>query len=161
MDAEKFGAFIAGARKEKNMTQKALAERLHVTDKAVSRWERGLGYPDIHTLEPLAAALGVGLLELLHGERSENGPDARGDRAASDAVGFFKAAYGARIRQSRLYEQAALRAMQAVGAVFLICSVFFRAQLQARVPLWLVIAAAALELPLLALYLCLRRKNGR
>ena len=49
MDAEKFGAFIAAARKEKNMTQKALAERLHVTDKAVSRWERGLGYPDIHT----------------------------------------------------------------------------------------------------------------
>mgnify|MGYP002802871563 FL=1 len=54
MDAEKFGAFIAAARKEKNMTQKALAEKLHVTDKAVSRWERGLGFPDIHTIEPHA-----------------------------------------------------------------------------------------------------------
>lgn len=42
MDAEKFGAFIAAARKEKNMTQKALAGKLHVTDKAVSRWERGV-----------------------------------------------------------------------------------------------------------------------
>ena len=58
MDAEKFGAFIAAARKEKNMTQKALAGKLHVTDKAVSRWERGLGFPDIHTIEPLAEALG-------------------------------------------------------------------------------------------------------
>lgn len=79
MDAEKFGAFIAAARKEKNMTQKALAEKLHVTDKAVSRWERGLGFPDIHTIEPLAEALGVSLLELLHAERETAAPDAGAD----------------------------------------------------------------------------------
>ena len=69
MEAEKFGKFIAALRKEKEITQAELAEKLHVTDKAVSRWERGLGYPDIHTLEPLADALGVTLTELMKCEK--------------------------------------------------------------------------------------------
>ena len=42
MDAKKFGAFVADIRKENNMTQADLAEKIHVTDKAVSRWERGV-----------------------------------------------------------------------------------------------------------------------
>ena len=50
MDAKKFGAFLAATRKEKNMTQAQLAEKIDVTDKAVSRWERGLGFPDITTM---------------------------------------------------------------------------------------------------------------
>ena len=66
MEVKELGQFIAGLRKEKQMTQAELAERLHVTDKAVSRWERGVGYPDINTLEPLADALGVTLTELMN-----------------------------------------------------------------------------------------------
>lgn len=62
MDAKKFGAFIAAMRKEKNMTQMDLARKLQVTDKAVSKWERGLGFPDINTIEPLADALGLSVL---------------------------------------------------------------------------------------------------
>ena len=54
MDAKEFGAFLAQVRRERNMTQAELAQQLHVTDKAVSRWERGIGLPDINTLEPLA-----------------------------------------------------------------------------------------------------------
>ena len=50
MDAKKFGNFIAQARREQKLTQAQLAQRLHVTDKAVSRWERGLGFPDIGTI---------------------------------------------------------------------------------------------------------------
>lgn len=69
MDTKQFGAFIAQCRKEKGMTQAQLAEKLHVTDKAVSRWERGLGFPDIGTLEPLAGALGVSVLELMKSRR--------------------------------------------------------------------------------------------
>ena len=69
MDAKELGTFIAKLRKEKEITQAELAKRLHVTDKAVSRWERGLGFPDIHTLEPLADALGVSLSELMQCER--------------------------------------------------------------------------------------------
>ena len=69
MDAKKFGSFIAATRKESNMTQMDLAKKLQVTDKAVSKWERGLGFPDINTIEPLADALGVSVLEIMRSER--------------------------------------------------------------------------------------------
>lgn len=70
MDAQKTGTLIAQCRKERNMTQAQLAARLHVTDKAISKWERGAGLPDIHLLEPLSQALGVSLVELVQGQRS-------------------------------------------------------------------------------------------
>lgn len=70
MDNTKTGAFIRELRKEQNMTQRDLADRLHITDRAVSKWERGLSAPDIALLEPLARALGVSVPELLEGERT-------------------------------------------------------------------------------------------
>lgn len=69
MDNQKFGIFISTIRKEKGWTQLELAEKLNVTDKTVSKWERGLGFPDIKTLEPLATALDVSILELMQSER--------------------------------------------------------------------------------------------
>lgn len=69
MDAQKFGLFIQERRKELGITQSELAQRLHVTDKAISRWERAVGFPDIKLLEPLADALDVSLAELLRSER--------------------------------------------------------------------------------------------
>ncbi len=69
MDAQKFGAFVADCRKAENMTQAELAAKIQVTDKSVSRWERGIGFPDINTIEPLADALGVSILELMKSER--------------------------------------------------------------------------------------------
>lgn len=69
MDVKKFGSFIASVRKEQQMTQAELAQKLQVTDKAVSKWERGLGFPDINTIEPLADALGVSVLEIMKSER--------------------------------------------------------------------------------------------
>lgn len=66
MDAKTFGAFLARMRKSQGLTQAELAQQLHVTDKAVSRWERGVGLPDINTLEPLADALGLTLADLMH-----------------------------------------------------------------------------------------------
>lgn len=65
MEAKELGEFIAANRKKRQITQADLAKMLNVTDKAVSRWERGLGFPDINTLEPLAEALGVTLTELM------------------------------------------------------------------------------------------------
>lgn len=70
MDNSKTGAFIKELRKEKNMTQRDLAELLHITDRAVSKWERGLCAPDIALLEPLSQALGVSILELMEGSRT-------------------------------------------------------------------------------------------
>lgn len=71
MDAEKLGRFIAERRKELGLTQLALAEKLNVTDKAVSRWERGVGLPDMGSMETLARALEVSLVELMRAERTE------------------------------------------------------------------------------------------
>lgn len=71
MNREKTGALIAAARKEKNMTQKDLAKVLHVSDRAVSKWERGAGFPDVSLLEPLADALDLQVLDLLQGEEQE------------------------------------------------------------------------------------------
>ena len=66
-----FGSFLAQLRREKGMTQKELAARLYVSDKAVSKWERGLSVPDISLLVPLAEQLNVTVAELLHGCRVE------------------------------------------------------------------------------------------
>lgn len=69
IDKDKFGAFVADRRKALDMTQKELAARIFVSDKAVSKWERGLSLPDVALLEPLSQALDVTLTELLRGER--------------------------------------------------------------------------------------------
>ncbi len=69
MDSFKTGEFIKSLRSEKGLTQKELAESLNCTDKAISRWETGKGFPDIVFLAPLAKTLGVTVNELLAGER--------------------------------------------------------------------------------------------
>lgn len=74
MDPQTFGAFVAENRKALGLTQAGLAQQLQVTAKAVSRWERGKGYPDIHTIQPLAKALGLSVLELMESRRRADGP---------------------------------------------------------------------------------------
>ena len=69
MDNQKLGIFITELRKEKGLTQAQLAQKLNVTDRAVSKWERGVGFPDIKLLEPLADVLDISLLELMNSER--------------------------------------------------------------------------------------------
>lgn len=71
MDAEVFGAFIQQRRKELSLSQSELAEKLHVTAKAVSRWERGVGFPDIKLLQPLAEALDITIVELMQSKLIE------------------------------------------------------------------------------------------
>ncbi len=71
MDKERTGQLITELRKEKGMTQKQLADALNVTDKAVSKWERGLSFPDISMLEPISEVLGISIMEILAGERKD------------------------------------------------------------------------------------------
>jgi len=87
MDNMKTGAFIKAQRKELNLTQQQLAEHLHVTDRAVSKWERGLSAPDIALLEPLAEILQVSVMELLEGERSET-EDREGEERARTVLRY-------------------------------------------------------------------------
>ena len=86
MDKAKTGALISAARKEKNLTQRELAKVLHVSDRAVSKWERGAGFPDISLLEPLADALGLGVLDLLRGER---GAESQPELTVREALAFL------------------------------------------------------------------------
>ena len=75
MDTTKTGALIAALRKELNMTQKMLAVKLHVSEQAVSKWERGAGAPDISMISTLAKLLGVSPREILSGEMASNKED--------------------------------------------------------------------------------------
>ncbi len=84
MDASKFGKFISDQRKALGMTQADLGNKLMVTDKAVSKWERGLGFPDINTLEPLAEALQVSVQELMRAEK--NVTQVTNEEAVSEAL---------------------------------------------------------------------------
>ncbi len=69
MDNQKFGQFIASIRKEKGWTQMELAHKLNITDKAVSKWERGIGFPDLKMIEPLAQVLDISINEIMHAEK--------------------------------------------------------------------------------------------
>ncbi|MBQ2774453.1 MAG: helix-turn-helix domain-containing protein [Clostridia bacterium] len=71
MNNIKSGQFIKEKRAEKNMTQKELAQKLNCTDKAISRWETGSGFPDVSFLIPLSEALGVSVNEIIIGENIE------------------------------------------------------------------------------------------
>ena len=69
MDQEKIGRFIASCRKEQGMTQAVLAEKLGITDRAVSKWENGRSMPDLSIMQELCALLEIDVNELLSGER--------------------------------------------------------------------------------------------
>lgn len=82
MNSTKTGLFIAQLRRARGWTQNELAGQLGVTDKAVSRWETGRGFPDIGILAPLAETLGVSVIELMNGERAA----AQASAAQADAA---------------------------------------------------------------------------
>ena len=73
MEPTRIGRFIAERRKALGLTQRQLAERLAVSDKAVSKWETGRGLPDVLLMPPLCAALGITVNDLLSGERVGEG----------------------------------------------------------------------------------------
>lgn len=80
MDRYVTGAVIRKIRESRRMTQETLAEQLHVSSKAVSKWETGQGFPEVSLLEPLARTLGISVIELLSGE------DIRNSNQASDMI---------------------------------------------------------------------------
>lgn len=71
MNQEKIGKFIAELRKEKNMTQEQLAERLGVSNKSISRWENGVTMPDYSLLNDICGLLDININELMSGEKIE------------------------------------------------------------------------------------------
>ena len=97
MDMKKTGALIVGARKEQNITQRELAQRLHLSPQAVSKWERGLSFPDVALLEQLGEELGLTVSELLAGER--NAPPQ--EELVRDSLRTAAAQWGPKVRRWR------------------------------------------------------------
>ncbi len=114
----KMGLFIAERRKELGITQQQLADKLYVTDKAVSKWERGKALPDIKSLKPLAEILEVSVVELLdgqlHGRNEERQPDG--------SVGKHPQYADDIIRESLLYyvNDSKKRSFRIIAAIILI-----------------------------------------
>ena len=72
MDCKKVGQLIRSLRQEQYMTQKQLADKLNISDKAISKWELGLGCPDVSLLAELSDLLGINIEQMLSGDLSEN-----------------------------------------------------------------------------------------
>jgi len=115
MDKTQLGAFVAENRKALGLTQRELADRLHVTDKAVSKWERGLSYPDVTLLEPLADVFHLSLTELVSCARHEESADgtAREEQPMKDLMEISTDNTAAERKKKR-------RWIAALGAVCLI-----------------------------------------
>lgn len=102
MDATKIGTFIAAERRAKGWTQRQLADKLQLTDKAVSRWETGKGLPDVSFLLPLAAALDVSVGELLAGESQPQPPAVQAaETRTAEQLASYTRELGPQLRRRR------------------------------------------------------------
>ena len=88
MDNIKTGNLIRELRREKGITQKDLADQLHITDRAVSKWERGLCSPDIALLEPLSEILGVKITDIISGTKTADSMDAETERKVNELLSY-------------------------------------------------------------------------
>lgn len=98
MNYEEIGNFIAKKRKEKKLTQKELAGKVGVTDKAVSKWERGLGCPDVSLLELISNELDISILELLKGKEIDISTNDI-DSYVKDTINYSNNSYIDRIKK--------------------------------------------------------------
>ena len=119
MDNVKTGALIKALRLERGLTQKQLAEKLNVTDRAVSKWERGKNAPDIALLEPLAEILGVTVLELIRGERVQSESRTEVESAALEVIDYSLIEIKRRRRERN-------KSLIATAATLLVIAVFVR-----------------------------------
>lgn len=142
MDVEKIGKFIASLRKEKNLTQEQLAEKMGVTDRAVSKWERGLSLPDASLMIPLCDELGIKVNELLLGDFMKTQND---DKKTQDLIVELS-----KIREEK--DKELLRAEIFIGLfatmIYFICVVFALIFMKTqKTQLWLILGGLV---PLLA-----------
>ncbi len=111
IDKARFGRFVAELRREKNYTQKQLAELLNISDKAVSKWERGVSLPDVGMLLPMADVLDVSVTELLESRRmdADASPDMEQvEEIVKKAISFSGEGAGERGQASRRMKRAFL-----------------------------------------------------
>ena len=156
MDNQKVGALIATRRKALGMTQKALAEQIHVTNKAISKWETGAGFPDVGSLELLAVVLEVSLVELLHGELMQT--DMVSTQTAQESVVQVLRAAERREQQASLESLAVLFAVPvAIGLLWMVQTPEIRGLLWQYLP-W-IFGSIGVVATLQSLWRCCRKKS--
>ncbi len=132
MNQEKIGLFIAKCRREKNMTQEDLAEKLDVSNKSISRWENGKTMMDISLFEPLCNELDISIIELLNGERIN---DKKKDKLYTKALINYSNKVGSRNKQviltilfimslmpMLLYQFGGMRGVQEISGLIILLS---------------------------------------
>ena len=118
MNKEAFGQFIADARRKKGITQQSLADQLHVTNSAVSKWERGLCYPDVTLLEDLACALGITLTQLIACDNASESTNMESNMASLlDITNESNRRKSIRVLRNTL--------ISALSVILMICTVYF------------------------------------
>ena len=119
MDLRRVGAFISVLRKEKNLTQKELSKKIGVTDKAISRWETGRGFPDVSILKSLSETLDVSISEIVNGEKIPlERVDEKTDTALLEALAYSK----------KMSRKAVGVVMLLIGIAFLVYPLIFAAK---------------------------------
>lgn len=118
MNKEIFGQFLAQTRKERNMTQQELAQQLHVTNTAVSKWERGLSYPDVSLFEPLAQVLGLSISELMACQKNAISPDDPRERSVRSLLDIVRESSRRQRRKWLLLTAFFLAAALVIGGFF-------------------------------------------
>ena len=132
MNQEKIGLFIAKCRREKNMTQEDLAEKLGVSNKSISRWENGKTMMDISLFEPLCNELDISIIELLNGERIN---DKKKDKLYTKTLFNYSNKVGSRNKQviltilfimslmpMLLYQFGGMRSVQEISGLIILLS---------------------------------------
>lgn len=138
MNNEKMAQFISELRKQKSMTQRDLAEQLGVTDKAVSKWERGLSCPDISLLQKLSSILGINVAELLNGERTEvSAPEV--EVMVETTLKYADAATKTVIDRSKGWKYVAIVSIISLLSIFVlyICNISIDEGIVLGIPIWL------------------------
>ena len=89
MDQVKIGKFIASLRKEKNMTQEQFAQKMGVSINAVSKWERGISFPDVSLFKKICNELNISIEELINGEK-DNSDEAKEKAILDKYIEFYQ-----------------------------------------------------------------------
>ena len=124
MNYAKTGQLIAARRKEYDLTQKQLGEKLSVSDRTISKWERGIGFPDISLLESLADVLNLSVIELMHGEKgiSEN---AAAESGARDTLRSLNGEFQRRVKRVRKYSKIITTILMIVAVLSVAALLFY------------------------------------
>lgn len=126
MDNVKMGEIIREARKKKGLTQKDVASHLHITDRAVSKWERGICAPDLALLEPLAEILNLSITELITGETEHAGENnEKVEYVVKETIEYSKQENTEKKKKCRKHIFLALLGILPLIAIILLCMLYF------------------------------------